>query len=148
MCILEPTDISVGRGTFEAFTVTGIPYNFDSSSTYKFTPKSIEGMSKYPKHENTICHGYQTEKWDSTLLKSGFSPIIFQYYYNLYKKNNKESDFITSLNFLKKLVGNDAYINYMKDPSIGYNHKEINQYITLRKKYLLYPDSKKINLIK
>lgn len=148
LCILEPTDISIGRGTYEAFTITGIPYKIDTNSTYEFIPKSINGMSKYPKHQDKTCFGYEVNNWKPELMNVGFSPSVFQYYYTLYKENQKEKTFITSLNFLKKLVGNDAYVEYLKNPSIGYNHKEINDYILLRKKYLLYPDSKKIKPIK
>ncbi len=139
LCLLEPTDVSIGRGTYNPFTVLGIPYTIDSNINYTFTPKSIIGMSKYPKHKNKTCYGYQAIQLDTTLLTKSFSPIPFQYYYQLYKTEGKEKDFITSLQFLKQLIGNDLYLEYLKDKNSPYPHGEINNYILLRRKYLLYP---------
>ena len=56
LCLLEPTEVSIGRGTTFPFQVAGTPTG-QKIGKFNFTPKSIIGMSKYPKHKNKICYG-------------------------------------------------------------------------------------------
>lgn len=65
ICWLEPTPVSLGRGTDEAFSILGAPWykatttNFNglSSERYNFTPVSLPGKSKYPKFQDEACAG-------------------------------------------------------------------------------------------
>ena len=61
LCLLEPTVISVGRGTEMQFQIFGHP-NLPKSK-FNFTPKSNFG-AKYPKLENKICNGVDLRKYN------------------------------------------------------------------------------------
>ena len=54
LCLLEPTDVSVGRGTDWPFQVFGAPYL--PPSDFWFVPQPNEG-AKYPKHRGKKCYG-------------------------------------------------------------------------------------------
>ncbi len=73
ICWLEPTVVSVGRGTDEAFTIIGAPWfsGFQVARTtseglqlyglqmegYTFTPRSLPGKSEHPKFQDESCQG-------------------------------------------------------------------------------------------
>ena len=63
LCLLEPTVISVGRGTEMQFQIFGHP-NLPKSK-FNFTPKSNFG-AKYPKLDNKICYGVDLRKYNMT----------------------------------------------------------------------------------
>ena len=63
LCLLEPTVISVGRGTEMQFQIFGHP-NLPKSK-FNFTPKSNFG-AKYPKLDNKICYGLDLRKYNMT----------------------------------------------------------------------------------
>ncbi len=63
LCLLEPTVISVGRGTEMQFQIFGHP-NLPKSK-FNFTPKSNFG-ARYPKLENKICYGVDLRKYNIT----------------------------------------------------------------------------------
>jgi len=54
LCLFEPTDISVGRGTDWPFQVYGSP-NLPPSD-FSFVPQPNAG-AKHPKHQGKICYG-------------------------------------------------------------------------------------------
>ncbi len=54
LCLMEPTDVSVGRGTDWPFQVFGSPYL--PPSDFWFVPQPNEG-AKYPKHKGEKCYG-------------------------------------------------------------------------------------------
>jgi len=68
LCWFEPTQVSVGRGTHDAFTIIGMPWHKEGTSLefsslqlndYSFTPVSLPTKAKYPKHQNKKCKGYK-----------------------------------------------------------------------------------------
>ena len=63
LCLLEPTVISVGRGTEMQFQIFGHPKL--PKSKFNFTPKPNFG-AKYPKLENKICNGVDLRKYNMT----------------------------------------------------------------------------------
>lgn len=140
LCLFEPTKISIGRGTYTPFEIYGSP-EFDSSMfNYSFTPKGIEGMSKFPKHQNKTCYGINLI---NTPNNGSFSYDILVDIYKKYSLNN--TDFMTSKNFFHKLCGTDkVWIGLQKGLSSEELEKQfktdLGDYKTLRKKYLLYPD--------
>ena len=75
LCLLEPTVISVGRGTEMQFQIFGHP-NLPKSK-FNFTPKSNFG-AKYPKLENKICYGVDLRKYNMT-NKIELKWIIYSY---------------------------------------------------------------------
>jgi uncharacterized protein YbbC (DUF1343 family) len=137
LCLFEPTIISIGRGTTLPFQVIGYP---DSTfGAFLFTPVSINGMSKYPKHEDQKCYGVDLREGDKDV---GFTLSYLLEYYNKY--GGGES-FFTSADFFDKLAGSDKL---RKDILAGKSAAEIensweddlNAYKVLRKRYLLYDD--------
>ncbi|TAE44551.1 MAG: DUF1343 domain-containing protein, partial [Cytophagales bacterium] len=133
LCLFEGTNISVGRGTLFPFQVWGgIDKNLGD---FTFIPKSIEGMSKKPMHENQICYGENLQNID---FKSQFT---LQYLLKAYQKTNNKKQFFN--NFFDTLVGSDTL---RKQIESGMNEKQIRKtwqknlkiYKKLRKKYLLY----------
>lgn len=141
LCLMEPTYASIGRGTLRPFEIIGIPNKFEGAE-YEFEPKSINGMSKYPKHQDTPCYGFEIQK-DYPQLNGQFDPSVFLKMRQF--SNLPFNDFVTSHDFLKKLVGNDRFYNFLKNgafDSIGYGlaQQELTSYKAIRKQYLLYPD--------
>ncbi len=136
LCLLEPTVMSIGRGTSFPFQVIGYP---DSTyGDFSFEPVSIIGASKYPKHENKVCYG---EDLRETPTSTEFSIAWLVKYYQKYS----DKSFITSESFFDKLVGNSTLRAQLEEgltqAEIENSWKvELDSYSILRKKYLLYID--------
>ena len=138
LCLFEGTDISVGRGTMKPFQQIGHP-SF-SHMSYYFIPKSIEGMSKHPKHEGKSCFGIE---FDESNGLSGLSLKYLIEYYSMFKEKDK-----FFISYFNTLAGTDKLQQQIKD---GLSEEEIKAtwkpslgaYKTIRKKYLLYPDFEK-----
>lgn len=133
--LFEGTDISVGRGTYEAFLQIGHPTFINMP--HQFTPVSIEGMSKYPPQENNTCYGYDLSKID---FKPQFTlKYVIEFYQLFGDKENYFKDYFNTL------IGNTITMKQIED---GMSEEEIkshwqedlNSYKAMRKKYLLYPD--------
>ena len=137
LCLFEPTVISIGRGTTYPFQVIGFP---DSTyGDFSFTPVSIDGMSKYPKHENQPCFGVDLRETDSN---SNFSLSYLVEYYNIY--GGGES-FFTSPSFFDKLAGSDNIRLMMLEGKSATEIErswqgELAEFKIMRKQYLLYED--------
>lgn len=137
LCLLEPTVVSVGRGTYQPFETLGNPELDSISFSYSFTPESIPGMSKHPKHQGKKCNGINL----SDIKAERFS---FDYLVDTYNKLDHET-YIKNKVFFFKLCGTKKVYEALKS---GKNSNEIKalfevdlqQYRTLRAKYLLYPE--------
>ena len=130
--MFEGTTVSIGRGTDNPFQHFGAPY---LKSSYSFTPKSGDG-SKHPKHENTVCYGFDLRSEPNYLREISLDWII--YCYN--NSQNKEKFFTE---FFSKLAGTDQLrLQIIK----GKTSKEIKEswkkgleeFKKIRSKYLLY----------
>jgi uncharacterized protein YbbC (DUF1343 family) len=136
LCFFEGTVVSVGRGTDKPFSKYGHP-DFEYTG-YTFTPVSIPGASKYPKHENKICNGYDLTD-DVTNLKM-FGKINISYILNAYEQIG-DSNFFNP--FFDKLAGNDELreqiISGKSEEEIRASwDSDLENYKTIRAKYLLY----------
>lgn len=136
LCLFEGTDISVGRGTYAPFQQIGHP-DFVSDSSYTFTPVSIDGMSKYPKHQNKKCYGIDFSKQS---ISYQFSLKRLIEYYHKYEDKEKYFN-----NFFKRLAGIDQLEQQIKDGMSEEEirvtwQKDLNTYKKIRKQYLLYED--------
>ena len=132
LCLLEPTVISVGRGTEMQFQIFGHP-NLPKSK-FNFTPKSNFG-AKYPKLENKICYGVDLRKYNMT-NKIELKWIIDSY-----------SNFPEPKSFFKegfyRIAGNRKLKTQIEE---GLSEKEIRRtweeglinFKRIRLKYLLY----------
>ncbi len=138
LCFFEATTMSIGRGTYFPFQVVGYP---DAKmGTFTFTPTSINGMAKNPVLENKLCYGkdYRNE---SLLHKFTLEPFI-----EFFHKFSNSDSFVDRPNWFTLLIGNNVTLQKIKD---GASWKDLEQswrnelkaYATMRKKYLLYPDT-------
>lgn len=133
LALFEPTVMSIGRGTKTPFQKIGYPDK--KFGEFSFMPKSIEGMSKYPKYENIFCYGEDLRSKKAPL----FTLALFYKYFHLYAKN----DFIKHVKFFNKLIGNNVDFQKIlngipyKQIEMSWN-ADINKYKLLRKKYLIY----------
>ena len=137
LCLFEPTEVSIGRGTSFPFQVAGTP-NGRQTGSFSFIPKSIIGMSKHPKYENEECFGidFRTQKTRNFTIE----PLI-----EFYKSSTDPEGFFTNSSFFNLLVGNGKLIEQIRK-GVTYEkiklswEPELKEYLLLRSKYLLYPD--------
>ena len=134
LCLLEPTTMSIGRGTEKQFQIYGHP-NFPESN-FKFKPSANFG-SKNPKWNGDICFGVSLEKievsdrLDLTWLIDAYNKLPKNY---IFFKDSFER--IAGTGKLRKQIINKVPIHQIRkswEPKLG-NYKK------LRKKYLIYPD--------
>jgi uncharacterized protein YbbC (DUF1343 family) len=135
LCLFEGTPISVARGTYFPFQAIGYPD--PAFGNFTFTPKSIDGMSKNPPHENKLCYGID---FRNISAPKGFTLKYVINYYNKYPNKDKFFN-----NFFDKLVGNEIIkqriISGWTEKAIKNEwRKDLETYKVMREKYLLYPD--------
>ena len=135
LCLFEGTDVSVGRGTNKQFQILGSP-SLDSCS-FVFSPISGEG-AKYPKHENTLCCGW--DLWDADFR----GEINLYYLIETFEQYNaKGLPFFNS--FFDKLAGSNKLRVLIES---GWSEKEIKEswkddleaFKQKRENYLIYSE--------
>jgi uncharacterized protein YbbC (DUF1343 family) len=134
LCFFEGTPLSVGRGTDFPFQVIGYPN--PKMGSFSFTPVSKKGMAKNPLFENQVCYGIDLRNIDPP-------PFTLSYLIDFYKKYPEKDKYFSQ--FFDKLAGNSQLKEQIKQ---GMSEKQIREtwkkgleeYQTLRKKYLLYDD--------
>ena len=134
LCLFEATVVSIGRGTYAPFQQLGAP---QINSDFSFTPKSIKGMSVYPKHLDTVCYGEDLTATES-IPKFNLS-LLIKYYHLI----DMGPDFFNRKKTFNQLAGNDQLmqqiISGMSEEAIQVSWAEdLADYRSLRKKYLLY----------
>ena len=135
LCLFEGTDISVGRGTNKQFQILGSP-KLDSCS-YVFSPISGEG-AKYPKHENTLCCG-----WDLSNADFGTELNLYYLIETFEQYNAKGLPFFNS--FFDKLAGSNKLRVLIEAGWTATQIKEtwesdIEAFKLKRKTYLIYSE--------
>ena len=113
LCLFEPTDVSVGRGTSTPFELLGHP-NCPWGS-YRFTPVPTPGAAPHPKHENTACSGQRltglAQSWrtrsENGLPRFTLAPLWT--WADMWRTMHQRSldGFIVSPSFFDKLAGTD-----------------------------------------
>jgi uncharacterized protein YbbC (DUF1343 family) len=135
LCLFEGTNISVGRGTYDAFQIIGAPDSIFGN--YEFIPKSIPNMSKYPPYENDLCFGLDLRNHKSE-AKLNLNLLI-----NFYNRSNEKNIFFND--YFKKLAGNELLQKQIEqglsagDIKLTWQ-KELELFKAKRKQYLLYED--------
>jgi uncharacterized protein YbbC (DUF1343 family) len=152
LCFLEPTNVSIGRGTSTPFEIAGVPMGMTSSlhvghDSLSFMPVSTPGASPYPKHENIMCFGKNFkstgEKW--WVNGPSWDISILETYANAFRNDENEIiDFFTSKSFFDKLAGTDK-LRLCLEQGDGIEdlkviwQKDIIEFRRDREPYLLYP---------
>ena len=134
LCLLEPTSISVGRGTEKQFQIYGHP-NFPKSN-FQFKPKANFG-SKNPKWKNQICYGVTLEKIEVP------NKIELSWLIDAYNKIQRNEIFFKDS--FERIAGNgilrEQIINKVSEIEIRKSWKvKLEKFKIIRKKYLLYTD--------
>lgn len=137
LCFFEATDVSVGRGTLFPFQVYGYP--LDDFGPFKFTPKSIKGMSLNPKQQNIECFG------EDLRMVQNPPKLTLSYLLQAKEKMPAGKPFITRKAWFNLLAGNDELQiqieSGMSEAQIKNTWQaDLNTYKQMRKNYLLYPD--------
>lgn len=155
LCWFEPTLVSVGRGTHEAFTFIGAPWflrysegRVESSSAYglkfipfAFTPVSIPGKSTYPKYQDEECQGikFTNQVEGKNLFLAGLA--LLELMYNEAESRDLGKPFFTG-NF-ERWAGNTTLqqqIQSQQEPEAIYDswQEGLASFQSIRNKYLLY----------
>lgn len=134
LCLFEGTNISVGRGTNEQFTIYGSPFLDKKIYKYRFTPKPNTGSSS-PKNNGLVCFGEQLSSVQN------FKKIELKYLINSYNNSSNKDQFFNS--FFIKLSGTknlkDQIINNFTEKEIRASwSKGLNNFKKIRLKYLIY----------
>lgn len=140
LCLFEGTDVSVGRGTDYPFQIIGHPEFLLGS--YIFTPRSIPGKATHPKHEGVYCNGQNLIGYAKE-MKTMPAQINLTWLIGYYDALKDKTIFFN--NYFEKLAGTASL---RKQIEAGLSEKQIreswqpklNEFKTIRKKYLLYPD--------
>lgn len=136
ICLFEPTEISVGRGTDSQFQVIGGPHS--SYGSFTFTPVDKPGAQN-PPNKGKLCYGLDLRKVDAR--KDGFT---LSYLIDLYQKSPNKDKFFTSTSFFDKLAGTDSIRKMLADGKTEAEMRltwqaDLTNYKKIRMKYLLYP---------
>ena len=133
LCLLEPTVISVGRGTEMQFQIYGHPKLPETN--FSFTPRPNYG-SKNPKLKDQKCHGFDLRKFENP------EKIELKWLIQAYRNfPDKESFFKEGF---YRIAGNKKL---KKQLTQGMNEqqirktweKDIEKFKRIRIKYLIYP---------
>jgi uncharacterized protein YbbC (DUF1343 family) len=144
LCFLEPTIVSVGRGTPTPFEITGYP---TSKGNFSFTPVATPGASPHPKHENEECYGSNHHELGKSWLYSGMSwdlSILQRYVTQYVEETGYIEGFFLNPGFFDKLAGTDKLRRALEkgeslDKLEEVWEKEIEEFKNNRETYLLYP---------
>ncbi len=137
LCLFEGTNVSIGRGTEMQFQIVGSPFHQLKRHSFSFTPHPNFG-SKYPKHKDKICYGYDVRNHQK-LSKIELKWLID--FYTAHKNHSKEKTFFNK--FFVKLSGTDKLQQQIKN---GVSEKDIRKswekelidFKKIRAKYLMY----------
>lgn len=133
ICLFEGTNVSSGRGTEKQFQIYGSPYL--PKSGYSFTPVPNFG-AKDPMHKNLLCYGEDL----SSIPK--VTQLELKWLIKSYNTTSDKSKFFNS--FFTKLAGTKKLQQQIeagvseKDIRKSWE-KDLNDFKTMRKKYLIYP---------
>ncbi len=138
LCLLEATDVTVGRGTEGPFECYGHP-DFPDTLNYYFTPQPDLGASK-PKHMAEMCYGYDLR--DQKYMR--MNQLDLSFLMNAYGLMNGDLFQGKSKEMFYLLCGTDEILTQLKE---GKSEEEIraswkndlSKFMVLREKYLIYP---------
>ena len=138
LCLFEGTDVSVGRGTDWPFQVIGFPD--PAYGDFTFTPGVRDGMALHVEGQGEVNYGVDLRDLDPDAQR-----FTLKYLLDFYNNTPDKSTFFARPDFFDKLAGTDALRLQILE---GWNEEEIRaswaeeleEYKTMRAKYLLYPD--------
>lgn len=141
-CFFEGTVLSEGRGTDKPFQYFGHPTL--PKNLFAFTPQPNAG-AKNSKCFYQQCFGWNLSGTNAEVLKKINEKIQLKYLIDAYKLFPGKDTFFLKNNFINKLAGNDQLMQQIKDGKTEAEIRksweaDINRFMVIRKKYLLYSD--------
>ncbi|MEL6673941.1 MAG: DUF1343 domain-containing protein [Bacteroidota bacterium] len=158
LCWFEPTPVSLGRGTDDAFTMIGAPWfqlpqdAAARASTFMygldfqekdFTPVSLPGKSKYPKFQDELCQGmtFTNRVSGKDLLLAGTA--MMAYFYQLHQQKAVSGAYFKK--GFHRWPGNESFKKQIQDGVATEDiyqswQADVQEFKSVRKKYLLYED--------
>lgn len=153
-CLIEGTNVSEGRGTYDPFLTIGAPYINSKELVSElnslglkgveveetdFTPVSIETMSTSPKHENELCKGIKinlTNRDDFNAVEFGIKLIysLKKLYPDDFKFRDASIDRLSGTTKIRESINSLVH----PDELINSWQKELEEFQNIRKKYLFY----------
>ena len=133
LCLLEPTVVSVGRGTNQQFQIYGHPSY--TKYQFNFTPQPNFG-SKNPKHKGELCYGK-----DLTQIEKP-KRIELQWLLDAYSNfPDKDTFFLKGFERISGVSSlKNQLIKGIPEAEIRKSWlEELNKFKRLRTKYLIYP---------
>lgn len=136
--LFEGTSVNAGRGTDAPFQQYGHPSYSDTA--YAYTPVSITGASKNPKHKNVLCFGKNLQNISQDTV-SAWNHINLTFLFDAYRHTETETFFTYGFN---AHAGNAVLQQQIEE---GLSEKEIREswqpaidsFLIIRNKYLMYP---------
>lgn len=143
LCYFEGTVMSVGRGTDTPFEMYGHPSLDKEKFAHSFTPQPNVG-SKHPPLRGQLCYGRKITV-RQPLRAIDLTWLVEAYKYYPDKANFFVKDTKTGTYFFDKLAGSDALRKHIVagTPIAEIKRswqKDIEVFLRVRKKYLLYSD--------
>jgi uncharacterized protein YbbC (DUF1343 family) len=140
LCLFEGTCMSIGRGTEQPFCVFGHP-DFPVGEVF-FTPQSIPNVAANPPHLGKECRGFDLTDFSLTILKNN-NCIDLDLLIDAYQNHPNKVGFFTD--FFDKLAGGKSLREQIiagktADEISASWKKDLDNFKTIRKKYLLYTD--------
>lgn len=139
LCLLEATDVTVGRGTPYPFEHYGHP-DFSDTLKYTFTPEPDFG-AKSPKHKGKLCYGVQPDPKEYQRMHQ----LDLSFLINAYQMLNGDLFRGKKTRMFFLLCGSDEILKQLKagksEAEIRDSWKEdLEDYKKMRMQYLLYED--------
>lgn len=141
LCCFEGTTVSVGRGTDMPFEVIGSPqYSCTNGGEFSFVPKPIKGASQNPLHNGKQCKGMDLRGKGQSIIAS--RKVDLSYLKAMYACAGGDKFFNS---FFEKLMGTAELRKQIMagtpEEAIRASWQpQLDEFKTIRKKYLLYPD--------
>lgn len=153
-CFIEGVNVSEGRGTYHPFLTIGAPYinskdliaSLDKLGTpgvelksASFTPVSIPTMSASPKYKGQLCNGISIKITDRNKFRAvpfGIKLVctLQKLYPDSLKFRDSGFDRLMGTSYVREMIMAGDSPNKI----IASWQKELDQFKTIRKKYLLY----------
>ncbi|MNK81436.1 hypothetical protein D3C87_1011780 [compost metagenome] len=147
LCMFEGTAINEGRGTRMPFTILGAPA-LKGIYSFSYKPVSIPGMSERPNHKDTLCYGLDLRNYNINKLRNSrqIDLSLLIELYNAYPDkanffNRERSNGVSAFDLRigtdqlrKQIIAGISEADIRKSWEPG-----LQQFKTIRSKYLLYP---------
>ena len=153
-CFLEGTNFSEGRGTDRPFEYIGSPYceasllkeELDSYGfqgvefeEISFVPTKIQSPSNPPKYVDKVCEGIYVKVTDKKLyepVKVGIAVLLSldKLFPDFKFRKDNYIDKLAGTRSLREMINKD----FSFDEIINYYQYDLNEFKTIREKYLLY----------